>query len=147
MKNTTNGLRRPRKPFYILIVEQDPRMHRRLNDIPKLLPGVKLEIVKKLTEITVDLALADPQKGDLIPKVIVYGLNGSESDSDINGFCLLLKAVSPKAKRWAPKIILFAASPVLAEATMVMKPDIGELCSPIRGFMPRSVTKRKETGT
>jgi hypothetical protein len=144
MKNVAFGSKRPRKPFYTLIIEREPNMFKMLrHDLPVLLPGIKFEFVKKLTEIAADLALAEPANGDLIPKVIVYGPSGKESADYIDACCGLIRGVCPKTKRLAPKIILFAACPVpqltLTNVTIVMKPNVNALCEAIKGFMPQRV--------
>lgn len=140
-------MERMRKPVYVIVVTSEIRWALG-TALRKRFPGVVFTFVENASDACGYLAGAEPQKGDTIPKVIVYCSTVSESSAEVVGYCGAIYGSGPKAKRYAPKIIIYAARvmhrPSFFETTVVMQPHIEALFNTIEGFLPRYARKRKE---
>jgi hypothetical protein len=140
---------RKRRPVHVIIVARDGRMRGLLGRaVRDRFPGVIFTIVEEASDACGYVVDADPYRGDIVPKVIVYCASDHERPAEIWGYCGAIYGSGPKAKRWAPKIVIYATYPMhrttLFESTIVMQPHLATLFETIEGFLPQHAKKRKE---
>jgi hypothetical protein len=139
-----------RKPVYVIVVTRELRAVLE-TALRKRFPGVVFTIVENASDACERIFDAEPLKDDAVPKVIVYCSTKDQRACDIEGHCGAIYGSGPKAKRYAPKIIIYASGvapkPDYFETIVVKQPDAETLFNTIEGFLPRYAKKRKETRT
>ncbi len=141
-KSTPGPIARPRRALLVMIIGRDRHARAALvRAIGELIERTIITTADNLTEGVMCREADEPTKDELFPRVIVYCSAVDQSPSEVNGACRAIENYGPKAKRRAPRIILYAArvthQPTTAEVTIVMQPNVETVCALVKRHAPR----------